>query len=309
MSPGDDDPAALTLGDSSDGPRVLITGGVHGDEFEPMAAIRRLGRELAGMSLRGRVTLVPVANPSAFRLGQRTGADGLDLARTFPGRPDGSVTERAAHTLAGRIRDADFYVDLHTGGVRLDVYPLVGYMLHPDPRVLAHQRRMAGAFGLPVIWGTSPDLDGRSLSVARDAGIPAIYAEYLGGGGCDPRGVSACVRGCLGVLTVLRVIDGPEIATPAPAVVVEDLRPDSGHMQVQHRAPCGGFFEPAVALGGRVERGRPIGTIVDPLGREPTTVESCRSGVILVLRRFARVEPGEALAVVLETEAELPAWP
>ena len=31
----------LTFGDASAGPHLLITGGVHGDEFEPMAAIRR----------------------------------------------------------------------------------------------------------------------------------------------------------------------------------------------------------------------------------------------------------------------------
>lgn len=41
---------------------------------------------------------------------------------------------------------------------------------------------MARAFGLPLIWGTDPTLPGRSLSVARDANVPAIYAEYLGGG-------------------------------------------------------------------------------------------------------------------------------
>src|SRR5437016_11045603 len=75
------------------GPHVLITGGVHGDEFEPMAAIRLLMRRLRPEGLRGRVTLVPVVNEPAFRRGQRTAADQLDLARTCPGQADGSVTE------------------------------------------------------------------------------------------------------------------------------------------------------------------------------------------------------------------------
>ena len=34
------------VGDEN-GPHLLITGGVHGDEFEPMAAVRRLIRELS----------------------------------------------------------------------------------------------------------------------------------------------------------------------------------------------------------------------------------------------------------------------
>src|SRR5262245_46369698 len=99
-----------------------------------MAAIRRLGRSLHGRSLRGRGTLVAVVNETAFRLGERPAADGLDLARTCPGRPDGSVTEQVAHALASLIRDSDCYIDLHTGGRHLSVYPLTGYMLHPDAR-------------------------------------------------------------------------------------------------------------------------------------------------------------------------------
>src|SRR5687768_4989651 len=81
-------------------PHVLITGGVHGDEFEPMAAARRLIEYLKPGDVSGKLTIVPVVNEPAFRRGQRTAEDGLDLARTCPGRPDGSVTERIAHALS-----------------------------------------------------------------------------------------------------------------------------------------------------------------------------------------------------------------
>jgi predicted deacylase len=288
------------------GPHVLITGGVHGDEFEPMAAVRRLMRLLPPEKLRGRVTLVPVVNEAAFRLGQRCAEDGLDLARTCPGRIDGSITERTAHALSALIRTADFYIDLHTGGTRLRVLPLVGYSLHRDPAVLAAQRRMARAFGLPIIWGTDPNLDGRSLSVARDAGVPAIYAEYHGGGGCDPAGVTAYVRGCLGVLAELGLIEpAPPAARPDP-LVVEDERPDSGHMQANHPAPCEGFFEPAVALGQQVRAGDLLGTVTDRLGDHVEPVRAAHTGLVLVLHTFARVETGEGLVVVLETDQSLP---
>src|SRR3954452_23007149 len=90
---------AFRLAGPLDGPHVLITGGVHGDEFEPMAAVRRLADALRGRELRGRVTLGPVVNEPAFRLGLRSGDDGLDLARVCPGRPDGSITEQVAHAL------------------------------------------------------------------------------------------------------------------------------------------------------------------------------------------------------------------
>jgi len=285
---------------------VLIAGGVHGDEFEPMAAVRRLMRLLQPEELRGRVTLVPVVNEAAFRLGRRSAEDGLDLARTCPGRADGSITERTAHALSALIRTADFYIDLHTGGTRLRVLPLVGYTLHRDPAVLAAQRRMARAFGLPIIWGTSPNLDGRSLSVARDARVPAIYAEYHGGGGCDPAGVAAYVQGCLAVLAELGLIESTSPAARPEPLLVEDDRPGSGHMQVNHPAPCEGFFEPAVALGQQVRAGDLLGTVTDLLGDQIEPVHAAHTGVILVLHTFARVETGEGLVVVLETDRSPP---
>jgi predicted deacylase len=255
------------------------------------------------------VTLVPVVNEAAFRLGRRTADDGLDLARTCPGRPDGSVTQRVAHSLSELIRTADAYIDLHTGGVRLQVYPLVGYMMHPDPGVLDRHRRMARLFGLPIVWGTDAGLDGRTLSVARDAGIPAIYAEYLGGGPCDPVGVSAYVRGCLNVLVDLNVIRGEVDTPPEGTLIVEDRRPNSGFLQIQNPSPREGFFEPAVALGQPLRRGDVLGTVSDVLGREVVPVAADRDGVVLVLHTFARVSEGESVAVVLETDQRPPAWP
>jgi len=282
------------------GPHVLITGGVHGDEFEPMAAVRRLIPILRAEKLRGRVTLVPVVNEPAFRLGRRTGDDGLDLARTCPGRKDGSLTEQIAFELSELIRTADYYIDLHTGGTRLRVLPLVGYTLHPDIKVLEAQRRMARAFGLPIIWGTDPNLDGRSLSVARDARVPAIYAEYHGGGACDPAGIDAYVHGCLRVLGDLGTIEKAPPRDAKSPLLVEDSRPGAGHMQINHPSPCEGFFEPAVELGQHVQAGSLLGTITDPLASHVASIRAAHDGIVLVLHTFARVDAGESVAVILE---------
>ena len=294
------------------GPQLLITGGVHGDEFEPMAAVRQLMRAIRPEFLHGRVTLVPVVNEPAFRRGQRTAEDGLDLARTCPGKADGSVTERIASELSKLIRAADYYIDLHTGGTRLTVLPLTGYSLHPNSDVLDKQRRMARAFGLPLIWGTDPNLDGRSLSVARDANVPAIYAEYMGGGKFDPAGVEAYVRGCLSVMAelgmqsvvgTLRVPSAAGNGTRSVPATYEDPRPGSGHMQVNHPSPIEGFFEPAVALGQKVQAGDVLGTVCDLLGHRAETIRSRYTGIVIVLHTFPRVEQGTSVAVVLETPA------
>lgn len=298
---------AFTFGRAEDRPHVLFTGGVHGDEYEPMVALRRLADVLRGKKIAGRVTIIPVVNEEAFRLRSRTAGDGLDLARTFPGRPDGSITEQIADALTPLIGSADFYVDLHTGGERLSVHPLAGYMLHPDPGVLDAQRRLAGAFGLPIVWGTTASLEGRSLSVARDANVPAIYTEFLGGG-CDSRGVDAYKRGCLNVLTDLGVIEGQVLRPVLAPLVVEDSRVGSGHMQVCHPSPCAGFFEAKVALGERVQAGQALGVVTDPLGEEVLPVHADHDGIVLVLRRLPSITAGESVGVVLESDGAPPSW-
>ena len=282
------------------GQHLLITGGVHGDEFEPMAAIRRLMQEIDPRKLSGRVTLVPCVNEPAFRRGHRCGDDGQDLARTCPGKETGTVTEQIAFALTKLIRSADMYIDLHTGGTRLAVLPLSGYCMHAIPQILEQQRRMSRAFGLPIIWGTDPNLEGRSLSIARDANVPAIYTEYMGGARLEPAGIASYVHGCLNVMAEFGLLPGPAVAPIKPPLVVEDIRPNSGHMQLNHPTPCEGFFEPAVQLGDWVKQGDVIGTVVDYLGERKEVVHAQYGGLVIVLHTFARIDPGVSVAVIME---------
>lgn len=282
------------------GPRLLVTGGVHGDEFEPILAIRRLIRLFEGDDplVSGSVTFIPVVNEAAFFRGHRCADDGLDLARTCPGRRDGSITEQTAALLSERIRSATHYIDLHTGGTELSVLPLAGYNLVSDAEVLETQRRMARAFNLPLIWGTAANLDGRSLSVARDAGVPAIYCEYLGSATRNKEGVEAYFSGVLNVMADLGMIHRGQPGNRVEQVF-EDTRPGSGHMQVCHPAPMDGCFEPAHDLGDRIEKGQPIGHVLDFTGDVSLPVPADESGRLIVLRTFPRVRKGDSVGVIL----------
>lgn len=289
----------LTLEGSSTGPRLLISAGVHGDELEPIAAVQTLIRTVDPAKLRGRLTLAPIVNEPAWRLRARAGPDGLDLARTCPGDPAGSETQRIAAEFAALIRDTDFLIDLHTGGVILRLHPLAGYMLVESPGVLTAQRAMARAFGLPLVWGTSATPDGRSLSVARDAGIPAIYVEHGGGGTFEGDAVNAMVAGCLRVMRSLNMLEGvADAPSSASQIVIEDPRDSSGVLQVQHPAPVSGWFEPAVTPGQRVCQGDLIGRIHGVLGEPLAEARAHERGVVAMLRAWRSVERGDALAAL-----------
>ncbi|MEX0725971.1 MAG: M14 family metallopeptidase [Planctomycetaceae bacterium] len=282
----------------NDGPHLLITGGVHGDEWEPMAAARRLIPLFEKSLDRGKVTIAPVVNEAAFARAWRTAEDDSDLARICPGDAAGSITHRTAVALTALIHSADFYIDLHTAGTRLSMLAMCGYTLHRDPNTLDVQRRMAKAFNLPIVWGTSPNLHGRSLSVARDANIPAIYTELGGGGMCSAQGIDDYVEGCLNVAAELQLIE-PRLREDRLTYIVEDDRDQSGHLQIQHPAPRAGYFEPAVALGDVVRKGETLGTILDSLGDDPADVACLDDGLVLMLRACPSVQKGDALCSLL----------
>lgn len=289
----------------SSGPHLLITASVHGDEFEGIVAVQRLIRDLQAADLGGTVTLVPIVNESAYELKNRCGEDGLDLARTCPGNAEGSITEQVAHALTGLIEAADLYVDLHSGGMTMDVYPLAGYMLGDSKEVLEASRRMARAFGLPLVWGTTDKLDGRSMSVARDAQVPAIYIEYRGEGRCNQRGVEALYEGCKNVMAEFGILDR-EVPRASEQIVHEDPRPDSGHMQSCYPAARPGLFEAVLGVGRQVKQGDLLGTLSDPWTGQSEAILSTHLGSVIVSRTYPQVQKGDALAVVLEEKRPLP---
>ena len=279
-----------------------------------MEAIRALISQLDSMQTilsSGELTLVPCVNEAAFLRGHRTASDGLDLARVCPGRADGSVTERTAAALSELIQRADFYIDLHTGGTEHSVQPMTGYTLHKKPEVLFAQRKMALAFDLPILWGTAGNLDGRSLSVARDANVPAIYTEFLGGARCSPNGVRDYIRGCENVMKLLGLV-APSEATSSTVsladhrveLIIEDPRDGSGHMQVCNPSPIDGYFQTSVDLGDEIHAGDLFGTVASLLGDELHQIIAAYSGRVHVLRTFPRVHRDESVGVILDTAAE-----
>jgi len=265
--------------------------------------VRRLAKVLSPDELKGRVTLVPVVNEEAFLRGTRCASDGLDLARTCPGKIDGSHTEQIAFAISELIKTSDYLIDLHTGGNVMSLFPLSGYTLHPDAKVLSVQRRMAKAFNLPLIWGSDPNLKGRTLSVAKEHDIPAIYAEWKGGGYCQSQGVQNYVDGCLNVMGELQMIEHKAPESKIEKIVEENFA-GAGLLTGDYLSPIDGLFESAVSLWDDVEKGSVIGTISDILGENVVQIKSTGKGKVICLRVFARVLTGDSLCHILKMDSE-----
>lgn len=283
------------------GKTLLVTAGVHGDEFEGMAALQLIHATVDCSQLNGTLVFVPVANPPAYEAGLRVNPDDRqDMARVFPGDDHGTVTEQLAHCLTQLfVRHADLYLDLHSAGQYYRMPPLVGYQLRPEP-LLSAQRAAARAFGLPLVWGT-PVYPGRSLSAAGDLGVPALYAEITGEGRCRSADVAAYqlgLRRLLGHMSIMEALPPP----PEAKWVIEDDSPQAGFLQVQNRAPVGGFFAPTVAVQEKVQAGQCLGVIRDPLGHEVHQVTAPHAGLVVFLRTYPRVHAGDPMCTILRLE-------
>lgn len=285
------------------GPRLLLIAGVHGDEYEPMLAAGELISELPGMLSAGEVVVVPVVNYSAYLSQTRCGADGLDLARTCPGDADGSITEQAACHISALIKESDYLVDMHTGGLMYDISPLAGYMLHTSAGVLEKQRNMASAFNLPIIWGTEPGPEGRTLSIARDADIPAIYLEYGGGTGLRTEVVKAYKEGVVNLLKSLQMVDDqPDVLPAGNRYWLEDHRIDSGFLQGKMPSPADGIFEKTVNIGDWIVKGQMWGKVTDPVSGNSTPVYADMAGLAFLIRNIVKVKKGDSLGGVLPVQ-------
>lgn len=265
------------------GPHLLVTGGVHGDEYEGPAALEAWFEQLDQATLAGRVTLLPVVNVAAWNARQRrTPADDADLNRAFPGDPVGGPTARLAHAVWSEfLAPADAVIDLHSGGIAFMHLPLAGIYAGAGETA----RQMAACFDTRFRAWIVPDCPGVLSREAHRAGKQVAGVEWGGGGALDPAGVSAlldALNRCLGVLGLSKTRAAPG----AP-----DARPPVGGDY--ETAPAAGIFSAQVALGDEIAAGAVIGNLINPLTGTTTPVIAPRAGHIGGLAHRAWIEAGE----------------
>ena len=277
---------------SREGPVLVVTSGVHGDEYEGVEAIPEVFHQTDPDALTGTLFMVPVCNVPAFETITRSSPiDGLNLARVFPGDAYGSITPRIAHVIATQILpEADFYIDLHSGGMMYDIPTLAGYV-HNESDLGEKSLAGARAFGAPVLWGHPSLSPGRTLSSAVEHGVPCIYTEAAGGGLARPKDVACFRDGVLNVMKWLGMLEGE----PRPATVTHHLLGE-GNIDQAIQASVAGYYKPEVALLDEVQKDQQLGTIRDLFGEVVAELHADTDGVIIMLRRLHRVRVGDGLA-------------
>ncbi len=289
-------PVPVTVIRNGDGPTLVITAGVHGDEYEGQIAVATLARELDAAELCGRLILLPMVNFPAAEAGCRVSPlDNGNLNRLYPGDPKGTPSDMIAHYHEEVILPlADYAVDLHSGGSSLIYPPTLLRGPGHSPEEETGLRLLTEAFDLPYAWvftggGGRASTARTAMGAANRKGVINVMAE-LGGAGCVTPDVLRCTeRGLRRILHALGMLPGYTPDAPRGTRAL--------NTQGSIYADGPGLFEPLKPIGEEVAEGETVALIHHPEtpGQAPEMIVSPWDGLVLAMRAMAQVRRGDAL--------------
>jgi len=286
----------VTVVNNGEGPTAILTGGNHGDEYEGPTALLDLAVNIKAKEVRGRIIMVPVMNYPAFQAGKRTSPiDAGNLNRLFPGRPDGTVTEKIADYFQRTLLPmADYVLDIHSGGRTLDFVPFAAAHVLDDKTQQAACVAAMQAFNAPYnTMLLELDSVGMYDTAAEQMGKVFVSTELGGGGTTTRRSVEIARRGIRNFLIHAGILAG-EIS-PAPSTNID--MPDQRCYVTSYSE---GLVEFRVDLGEPVRQGDVVARVHDAAraGQAPQDYQAGIDG-ILVGRHFpGKTRLGDTLAVI-----------
>jgi len=257
-------PLHVVTGKSA-GPTLGIITNVHGDEFLPTTAIRKLIAELDTSRLKGRLAIISVANPMATAgFGRLTPEQHgrTDLFEVFPGNARGNTTQMIAAAITANVLDhADAFIDFHSGGSGGRLQARVDYNVKAPDDVKKQSLALARAFGMPFVHEN--DLTGTaSHYVNTKRNLPAANPE-MGGSYLGPENTALytkqAIAGLRGIMAHLGMLEGK--AKPPRQLAFDqkarhEIRPKNSGYLVSN-------YERADDLGKLIKRGAKLGEVVD----------------------------------------------
>lgn len=283
-----------------DGPTLLVTACVHGNEFLGIGIIRRVIYGVSPNELRGSLVAVPMVNRASVGTRTRRNVSEMypgphDMNRIFPGNATGNMADRTAFLLMEKlIKKCDYVFDLHSASIGGEWVPYAGYAPRAacsSDEVYERASGMAHAFGAKLILA-GHSTPGSLADAAVSAGVPAGMAEFGVANVVDAEGLELGERGILNVMKYLGMITGaPEV--PEPPVVISAL-----HRLTANHA---GLLQHLVPLGAEVRRGHTIARTEHLFGAVGDIVEEFQApadGIVCRRNTMGVVGTGDIVAYV-----------
>lgn len=270
------------------GKRVMITAGVHGDEYSGVLAAQKTARELVGKALAGTVTIVPGINLSGMLNKSRDfcspdpDAARTNLNRFFPGSEFGNDANRYLHTLWNNLLkpNAELAIDLHTqtSGAAYPLYVFADFRIEDALKMARHIN--------PDVILDDPGESGVLETAWNNVGVPSITVEVGTGRYTDQPLIDRTVNGIINILKYHDVLPG------GPEAIASCIE---GAEIVNVRAELGGFFLPQVSILEAVQQGQLVAIQYDGFGDEVQRYTAPSSGTVISHNVEAMRAPGSLL--------------
>ena len=211
------------------GPVLALVSGAHGTEYASIVAVSKLIQKLDPAEISGTVILVPLVNVASFeqKVPHVNPVDGKSMNRSYPGKADGTQTERASFLITREVVDkCDYLIDLHGGDLDEDLRPYSYWTKTGNAKQDTFSREMVLAFGLDHIIVSvdrpkDPAASRYLETTATTRGKPSITVEAGRAGTVEADDVAALTNGCLSVMSYLRMLPG----APSPVENPSGSRP------------------------------------------------------------------------------------
>jgi uncharacterized protein len=284
------------------GPVLALVAGNHGYEYPPILALQMLLPRIKPRKLSGAVIMVHVANMPSF-LGRTvyfSPLDGQNLNRVYPGKSDGTPSEKIAHAITTLVIDqCDYLLDLHCGDGNESLRPYVYQTVTADAALNDRIAELVAHCGFDhiVVDRGRPTDPAASLYCSNTAitrGKPAVTVEAGFLGVPDERSAKLIADGCENVMRYLKIteeglLDGkakrvkkPVFLDPAPVIT----------------SPETGLLYPQVKKDQTVKKGAALAHITDFFGKKIADVKSPVAGKVLYIVATPPITKGQPIACV-----------
>jgi len=264
-----------------EGPTILLSAGMHGEETNGIETLRQLIKlDIVQNPLRGSIIVIPVLNIVSFIFSQRDLPDGRDLNRCFPGTRKGSLGSRIAFDIMQNILPViDLGVDFHTGGAKINNYPQIRCVFDEPKNI-----ELARLFAPPFIIN-SPYREGSFRMEAARLGKNILVFEAGESQRFNNTAINEGLYGCQRLLKNLNMIKA-ELPQPHTIIIGKDK---------WLRASEAGMFRTHKKFGSFFEKDEIIGIISDPYNKNEISVIAPENGFIIGINNKPVVHVGEAL--------------
>ncbi|AYN66378.1 succinylglutamate desuccinylase [Euzebyella marina] len=279
------------------GPVLGVTAGVHGYEYPPILAAQKIASKVDVAQLKGTIILVQLANVAGF-LGRSpfvNPIDGKNLNRSFPGKKDGTITEKIAHAITKHvISKSDFFVDMHAGDSPEDLMPYnAWYSSEAFPEASRKGKEMALSMGYDyaVIFQIPEErISKPSIYCSQEAfhrKIPTIDIE------CGRLGIPGTEETDKIVSSIFRLLS--HLNMTSKTIANEPKAPVIIEKRASIKSNHSGIFYSSYKSGDRVKNKEVLGYITDFFGNKLEDIVAPESGILLYKIGTPPINKGETL--------------